>query len=62
MGVSGQHQALAALYPQGRTPGTYYTGGWVGPRAGLNAKAKRKILCLCQGLNPSRPVRNQTLY
>jgi len=24
-----------ALYPRER-PGTYFTGGWVGPRAGLN--------------------------
>jgi len=32
--VSGQQHAPAALYPQER-PGTYCTGGWVGPRAGL---------------------------
>ena len=25
----------AALYPRER-PGTHFTGGWVGPRAGLN--------------------------
>jgi hypothetical protein len=62
MGVSGQHHALAVLYPQGKTPGTHCTGGWVGPRAGLYAEARRKILCLCQGSNPSCPVRSQTLY
>ena len=28
-GVSGQQHALAALYPR-ETPGTYFTGGWVG--------------------------------
>jgi len=33
--VSGQQHGLAALYPQER-PGTYFTGGWVGPRAGLD--------------------------
>jgi hypothetical protein len=62
MEVSGQHHAPAALYPGERTPGTHWTGGWVGPRADLDAKARRKILCLCRGLNPGRPVRSQTLY
>jgi hypothetical protein len=38
------------------------TGGWVGPRVGLDAEAGGKILCLCRGLNPGRPVRIQTLY
>jgi hypothetical protein len=45
-----------------RTPGTHCTGGWVSPRAGLDAEARRKILCLCWGLNLGRPVRSQTLY
>jgi hypothetical protein len=53
--VSGQHHAPAAL-----TPGTHCTGGWVDPRAGLDAEARRKILCLCRGSNLGRPVR--TLY
>jgi hypothetical protein len=44
------------------TPGTHWTGGWVGPRAGLDAEARRKILCLCRGSNPGRPVGSQTLY
>jgi hypothetical protein len=43
MGVSGQHHAPAPLYPRERTPGTHWTGGWVGPRAGLDAEAKGKI-------------------
>jgi hypothetical protein len=34
----------------------------VGPRAGLDAEAKRKILCPCRGSNPDRPTRSQTLY
>ena len=38
--VSGQQHAPAALYPR-ETPGTHCTGGWVGPRAGLDG---RKIL------------------
>jgi hypothetical protein len=48
--------------PGERTPGTHCIGGWVGPRAGLDAEARRKILCLCRGSNPGRPVRSQTLY
>ena len=34
-GVSGQQHAPAALYPRQR-PGTHFTGGWMGPRAGLD--------------------------
>jgi hypothetical protein len=35
------------LYPGEITPGTYWIGGWVGPRADLHAVEKRKILpCL----------------
>jgi hypothetical protein len=60
MGVSGQRHA--ALYPRGKDPGTHCTGGWVGPRAGLDAEARRKILCVCRGSNRGRPARSQTLY
>jgi hypothetical protein len=42
--------------PGERTPGTHWTGGWVGPRAGLDTEARGKIFCLCQGSNPDRPV------
>jgi hypothetical protein len=35
--VSGQQRAPAARYPRER-PGTHYTGGWVGPRAGLEGR------------------------
>jgi hypothetical protein len=38
------------------TPGTHCTGGWVGPRAGLDTQARGDILCLCRGSNPDRPV------
>ena len=34
-GVMGQRHAPAALCPQER-PGTHCTGGWMGPRAGLD--------------------------
>jgi len=36
-GVSGQQHAPTALYPRER-PGTHCTGGWVGPRAGLDGR------------------------
>jgi len=35
--MSGQQHAPAALYPRER-PGTHFTGGWVGPRAGLDER------------------------
>jgi hypothetical protein len=35
MGVGGKLQAPAAL-PPGKKPGTHFTGGWVGPRAGVD--------------------------
>jgi hypothetical protein len=44
------------LPPGERNPGTHWIGGWVGPRAGLDAGAIRKILCLCRGSNLDRPT------
>jgi hypothetical protein len=56
MEVSGQLQAQAAL-PQGKDPGTHWTGGWVGSRAGLDAVEQRKISCPCRESNPAvQPV------
>jgi hypothetical protein len=34
----------------------------VGARAGLGTEDRGKILCLCRGPNPDRPVRSQTPY
>jgi hypothetical protein len=51
--------------PGERTPGTHWTGSWVGPRSGLDPKARRKILSPLPGIeprSPGRPVRSQTLY
>jgi hypothetical protein len=42
MGVSGQRHAPAAFCPGECTPGIYCTGGWVGPRAGLDTEAREK--------------------
>jgi len=45
MGVSDQRHAPAALLPPGKgPPGTHWTGGWVGPRAGLDTEVRGKIL------------------
>jgi hypothetical protein len=56
MGVRGQRHAPAALYPRGKTPGTHWIGGRVGPRAGLDAGARRKILYPCRGSNLDLPI------
>jgi hypothetical protein len=56
MGVSGQRHAPAALYLLGNDPDTHCTGGWMGPRAGLDTEARGKILCLCRGSNLDRAV------
>jgi hypothetical protein len=42
--------------PGERTPGIHWTGGRVGPRAGLDTEDRDR------GSNPSRPVCSQTLY
>jgi hypothetical protein len=41
-----------------RDPGTYWIGGWVGPRTSVDtAVAKRKVACLCRESNPGRSAR-----
>jgi hypothetical protein len=48
-----------------RTAGTHWTGGWVGPRAGLDSRGWRKNPFTSAGIesrSPGRPVRSQTLY
>jgi hypothetical protein len=63
MEVSGQRHSPTARFTSGeRTPGTHWIGGWVGLRAGLDAGARRKILCPCRGSDLDRPARSQTLY
>jgi hypothetical protein len=42
--------------PGERTPGTHCTGGWVGPRAGLDTEVRGKIIFPRRGSNPDRPV------
>jgi hypothetical protein len=56
--VRGQRHAPAAIYPRER-PGTPCTGGWVGPRAGLDRCGKsHPHRCPISNL----PARNQLLY
>jgi hypothetical protein len=50
--------------PEERTLGTHCTGGWVGPRAGLDTEVRGKILSPLPGIEPRspfRPARSQTL-
>jgi hypothetical protein len=59
--VGGQQHAPAAL-PQERT-GTHCTGGWVGPRAGLNVCEKfRPRRDFFKTRSPDPPARSQSLY
>jgi hypothetical protein len=46
------------LYPRER-PGTHCTGGWVGPRAGLDLYEKSRPH---RDSIPNRPARSQSLY
>jgi hypothetical protein len=66
MGSGPRHylHAPAALTPRGKSPSTYWAGGWVGPKAGLEGVNKRKFLIL-PGLELrriGRPVCSQSLY
>ena len=56
--MRGQRHAPAALYLRER-PCTHCTGGWVGPRAGLDRCGKSRP----PGIrSPDRPARSQSLY
>jgi hypothetical protein len=46
MEVSGQLHAPAGLPPGKKAHSTYWIGGWVGTRAGLDDVEKRKFLTL----------------
>jgi len=56
--VRDQRHAPAALYHRKR-PGTHCTGGWVGPRAGLERCEKSRPAGV---RSPVRPALSQSLY
>ena len=58
--MSGQRHAPAALYPRER-PVTHCTGGWMGPRAGLDRCRKSRPP---QGFDPRtvQPVASRYTY
>jgi hypothetical protein len=54
-----------AFTPGERTPGTYCTGAWVGPRAGLDTEVRGNNPLPPPGIeprSPGRPARSQILY
>jgi hypothetical protein len=61
MGVSGQCHAQPHFTPRNRPP---VSVGCVGLRAGLDAEARGKILCFCQGSNCGRTkhILNQSKF
>jgi hypothetical protein len=64
--VRGEWSASSScrFTPGERTSGTFWIGGWVGPRTGLDDVEKRKFLTL-SGLelwSLGRPARSQSLY
>jgi hypothetical protein len=48
--------------PKERASGTHWIGGWVGPRAGLDAVVKRKIPTTAGSRNRDHPARSPALY
>jgi hypothetical protein len=42
--------------PRKRAPGTHWKGGWMGPRAGLDAVSKRNTSSPRRDSNPSHSV------
>jgi hypothetical protein len=61
MEVTGQLHAPAA-FPPGKAPGTHWIGGWVGPRAVLDAAVKRKIPSPRRESNPRTPIYLYKMY
>jgi hypothetical protein len=50
------------LYSQGTAPGTHWIGGWVSPRAGLDAVVKEKFPVLAEIRTSDHPTRSPALY
>jgi hypothetical protein len=63
MEVSGHLHTLAALHPRERAPATHWIGGWVGPRAGLDAWWWReKFPAPTRTQTPDHPACGLALY
>jgi hypothetical protein len=56
--VNGQRHAPSCFIPGERSTGTHWTGGWVGPRGGLDAVVKRELPSPCLESYPGRPTRS----
>jgi hypothetical protein len=54
--IASTHFQSRTLSPRERPPGTHCTGGWLGPRAGLDTDAIGKLLSLLLGSNLDRSV------
>jgi hypothetical protein len=52
MKVSDQLLAPGGFTPEEKSPDTHWMGGWVGPRAGVDAVEKRKISWVEAGWAP----------
>jgi hypothetical protein len=59
MEVGDQRHAPAAS-PPGNRPGTHYTGGWVGPRAGRDRCGQSRLPTRIR--YPAHPARSHSLY
>jgi hypothetical protein len=55
-GVEWSTSRPGRFTPRERAPGTHWIGGWVGPRAGLDAVVKRKIPSPRRESNPTTPI------
>jgi hypothetical protein len=55
-GGESSDSRLCRFTPRKRTPGTHWIGGWVGPRAVLDAVVKRKIPNPRRESNPRTPI------
>jgi hypothetical protein len=43
---------LGRALPPGKDPGTHWTGGWVGPRAGLDTETRGKLFATAGDQTP----------
>jgi hypothetical protein len=48
--------------PSERAPGNHWIGGWVGPRAGLDAVVRKKFPVPAGTRTPDHPARSPALY